>query len=268
VGGTDPRIGRNYGGFANMVGILFESPGGQSMEDGVRSGLLGYQAVVEWAAANPGLLVDTVEGARREAIALGAGPVGEVPIEVEYAPEPERVTYLIGAGPASDRRILEVVSDSLMKVPVTTLARPRPWAYVVPREAVEAVELLRRHAVQIEVLREPVDLVIDTYEIVDVRSETAYDHEAATKLEVGGLVTAEVSLPAGTYIVRTGQMQGRVVAHLLEAETRDGVVYWNRMDAWIPRREVEEFQMGRGDAPLYPIGKIMAPTPLPTLLLP
>jgi len=268
VGGTDPRIGRNYGGFANMVGILFESPGGQSMEDGILSGRLGYEAVVEWARDNPELLMQTVHEARRETVALGMEPTGEIAIEVEYEPEDWSVEYLIATGPADDRQILEVQSDSLMKRPVATLTRPRPWAYVVPRDAESAVELLQRHRIQVEVLQGPLEVTVDAYTIADITHESMYNHAAATKVDVAGTVTQTVTLPPGTYIVRTGQMQGRVAAHMLEAETRDGVVYWNHMDAWLPMQAVAAYREENGEAPIFPIYKIMAPTPLPTRLLP
>jgi hypothetical protein len=138
---------------------------------------------------------------------------------------------------------------------------------VLPRDAELAVELLRRHSVQVERVREPVSVTVDAYRIGDVTYESAYNHEAATKLGVAETVTMTVSLLRGSYVVRTGQMQGRLAAHLLEAETRDGVVYWNRMDAWIPKAEVAAFQAGDGEAPIFPVYKIMEPTPLPTTLL-
>lgn len=267
VGGSDPRIGRNYGGFANMVGILFEAPPTQGLATSVRSGLLAYEAVVEWARDNPDLLKETVRAARVQAIELGATPSGQVPIDVEYAPEPERVSYLLQVGPPGSPDVRRVESDSLMKRPVTTLARPRPWAYVLPPEAVEAVRLLRRHRVQVERLTESVTLDVDAYTIADISYESAYDHAAATKIDVGEEVPQRRSLPEGSYVVRTGQMQGRIAAHLLEPETRDRVVYWNRMDAWLPKDQVEAFKAGRGEAPFFPIYKLMRPTPLRTLLV-
>ncbi len=267
VGGFDPRIGRNYGGFSNMVGILFESPWGQSLADGVRAGYLAYETVVEWARDNSDLLLETVSTARRETVEMGNAAQGTVPIDVEYAPEEEPVTYLIFRGPEDDREIIEIQSDSLMKRPVATLTRLRPWAYLLPPDAEDAVELLRRHRVQVEELQEPVRTVVSVYTIGDIAYETVYNHDAATKLDVAETLTQEVSLPEGTYLVRTGQMQGRVAAHLLEPETRDGVVYWNRMDPWLPKNAVEDFKAGLAEAPIFPIFKLMRPTPLPTRLV-
>ncbi len=268
VGGSDPRIGRNYGGFANMVAILFESPGGQDMFDGVRSGLLAYEAVIEWAQNHPELLRETVHEARRETVELGAGPIGEIPIEVEYEPEDRTVEYWIALEGGEEREIIEVRSDSLMKRPVTTHSRPRPWAYVVPRDAERAVELLHRHRIQVERLQEPAELTVDQYTIAGIGYEAIYNHAAATKVEVHETVTRRVTIPAGSYIVRTGQMQGRIAAHLLEAETRDGVTYWSYLDPWLPKVELERFLQGESsERPVFPIYKVMTPTPLPTRLL-
>ena len=62
VGGNQARIGRNYGGFINAIGILFESPG-QDLEEGARAGYLGNLAVVEYAAENAEKLLDLVDAA-------------------------------------------------------------------------------------------------------------------------------------------------------------------------------------------------------------
>jgi dipeptidyl-peptidase-4 len=271
TGGTDPRIGRNYGGFANMVGILFESPVGmQDMSDGVRSGTLAYEAVVEWARENPALLMETVRTARVEAVELGEAAEGEVPLRVEYEPADRTVTYQLlprGGGQAATREILTVTSDSLMIRPVPTHTRERPWAYAVPRDAEGAVELLRRHSIAVERLEADTEVEVQAYTVADISYERAYNHAAATMVEVGGVTQRTMTLPRGTYIVRTGQMQGRIVSHLLEAESRDGVVYWNHMDGWLPKPELARFQAGEGEAPLFPIVKLMTPTPLPTVLL-
>ena len=268
VGGSDPRIGRNYGGFSNMVGILFESPRGQSMADGVRAGVISYETVVRWARDNAGLLAETVRRARLETALGGGRPGGDVPIEVAYLPEEEPVTYLIPEEPGDTGAVREIRSDSLMIVPVTTLARPRPWAYVLPPDAEAAVDLLADHGIQVEILTEDAGAEVEIYLIGDVRYEQAYNHEAATKIDVAETVTREETLSQGSYLVRTGQMRGRVAAHLLEAETRDGVVYWNRMDPWIPKTAVEAFRAGEGAAPEFPVWKLMEPTALPTRLLP
>ncbi len=263
TGGTDPRIGRNYGGLANMVGILFESPGGQSMADGVRSGAIAYREVVRWARDNADRLMGAVGDAIEETLALGAAPAGEIPIEVTYAPAERTVEYLVAIPSDDGREVVRVRSDSLMIRPVTTLSRPRPWAYLLPPEAESAVQLLLDHRIEVERLESAVQLDVHAYTLGDFWYERAYDHLSAVRLLVEDTVMLSLEVPAGSWVVRTSQLQGRVAAHLLEPESRDGVVYWNRMDPCLPKPAIEAFRAGDGEAPLHPVYKVMSPVPLP-----
>jgi hypothetical protein len=146
---------------------------------------------------------------------------------------------------------------------------------------VDAVALLRRHGITVEVLTEQLDsLQVDAYTVAGVSHERAYNHAAATRVEVGEVLTLYRNFPKGTYIVPTAQFLGRLAAHMLEPETDDNVVYWNTMDAWIPRppetnqapgAAAGAAMGGRGLAqrgpPLVPIYKLMVSTPLPTRLV-
>ena len=296
-GGSEARIGRNYGGFINSIGILFEAPG-QGAEEGARAGYLGFLAVVEYAAQHAGEVMQVVDDARMETIALGAQPRGDVAVQMEYAPEDYLVDYTIITGggrfaePDTPVDTIEVTGAQLLKKPVATKTRPRPWAYLLPRDAVDAVAMLQRHGITVEVMTAPDSVTVDAYVVSGVTHERAYNHAAATRVEVGDVVTLTQSFPKGTYVIPTAQFLGRLVTHMLEPETEDNVVYWNTMDAWIPRPGEEgqgapdEEEMGppRGNPPegvpqgfggrrqeqgppLLPIYKLMTPKPLSTLLL-
>jgi hypothetical protein len=175
-----------------------------------------------------------------------------------------------------------------MKKPIPTKLRPRPFAYLLPRDAVDAVALLRRHGITVEVLTEPDSLTVDAYTVANVTYEQAYNHAAATVVEVGEVVTLEEEFPVGTYVIPTAQFLGRLAAHMLEPESDDNVVYWNTMDAWIPRPrpegeggpelppgmdpddpQVAAFMRRREERgpPVVPIYKLMTATPLPTRLV-
>jgi dipeptidyl-peptidase 4 len=281
TGGFDARIGRNYGGLINSVGILFESPGGQTLETGVAAGVIAYRSVLRYVRDNPERLLSVVNGARAQTVALGERAEGLVPVRMRYEPEPYAVTYLYVEGRQPGRPVQTIRSDSLMKRPVATLERPRPWAYVLPREATEAVAMLRRHNIAVEVLREPTEVEVQAYTLTGVRYEQAYNHAAATVVETGEVVTVRRTFPAGSYLIRTGQVLGRLVTHMLEPETNDNVIYWNTMDAWLPKPALQGgVAAARGDEengppaqartsepPLIPIFKIMRATAVPTRLV-
>lgn len=289
VGGWQARIGRNYGGLTNSVAILFESPGGQKLGPATEAGVIGYKAVMEYARENAQKLISTVTEARLASAAWGEGAWNEVVVQQKYEPEPYRVKYKISEGRGNNRKVIEVESDSLMKRPVPTKTRPRPWAYVLPREAVAAVDLLRRHGITIEVLEDSVDVEVDAYTLAGVSYRRVYDHQAATVVEVGDVVTMKQTLPQGTYIIPTDQVLGRLAAHMLEPETEDNVIFWNTMDAWIPKAAIlpqttaqapvdaeaapvgetgpEVVETAQDSTPLIPIFKIMKRVPLPAKLV-
>ncbi len=286
VGGFQARIGRNYIGFTNAIGMLFEAPS-QSLETGARAGYLGYLATVEYVADHASRVMSLVQRARDETIAMGAEPRGRIAVTMEYGPEDYPVDYLLvrsrGPGRASGARedTIHVTGAQLMKKPVATRFRPRPWAYVLPREAVDAVAMLRRHGIDVERLDAPAELTVDAYTIAGVSYERAYNHQAALRVRVGEVVTSDRTFPEGTYVVPTAQYLGRLVAQMLEPETDDNVIYWNTMDAWVPRPDSRPasggglpsadrqtgIAGGDADEQLVPIYKLMRPTALPASLV-
>jgi hypothetical protein len=278
TGGFQARIGRNYGGFANAIGILFESPGGQELQVGVRSGLVAFKAVLDYARGNADEVMAVVNRARRETLAMGLAAEGDIVVDMRYGPEDRRVQYELRIGRGDTARVIEVESDSLMKKPIPLQTRPRPFAYLLPRDAVDAVAMLRRHNITVEVLEDTARLEVQAYAIGDVAYAPQYNHAATVRIDVADVVTVQRTFPRGTYVVPTGQLLGRVAAHMLEPETDDNVIYWNTMDAWIPRPRVvppataadpddeppPRAQQGPALAPIY---KLMTPTPLPTRII-
>jgi len=277
VGGWQARIGRNYIGFLNAIGILFEAPT-QPQESGARAGYLAFLTVLEFTAKNATRVMDLVGRAGDETIAMGAAPSGDIAVQMDYAPEDYPVDYLLmrsgGRGNGTREDTVQVRGARLMKKPVATQLRARPWAYVLPRDAVDAVALLRRHRIHVEQLTASETLEVEAYTVQDVSYEQAYNHAAAMRVHVGEVLTLEQNFPVGTYVVPTAQPLGRLVAHMLEAETDDNVIYWNTMDAWVPRPGGRP--AGGGGLPnadrepllpfsgplLVPIYKLMRPTPL------
>ena len=270
-GATDARISRNYAGFVNAIGILFEAPGWQDGDDAARAGHLGYKAVLEYVRDNPDEVMQTVADARREAVELGSQVEGDVAVQMDVEPEDWTVDYLIGEEVDDEMEILEVEDAPIYKRPVATETRARPYAYILPRDAEDAVDLLRRHNITVEQLQEPVTMEVEAYELLDVSYGSIYNHRSTPILDLGSdPVTIEQEFPADTYVVPTGQMMGRVVTHLLEPETDDNLIKWGTMDRWLPLAELEQAQAdgeGADEPVLVPIYKLMERAPLPARII-
>ena len=141
--------------------------------------------------------------------------------------------------------------------------RKRPYAYILEPRAVNAIEMLKNQNVLIEVLQEDTEIEIEAYQLQGIEHNVEYDHPAAvTVLLADETITRSQTFRKGAFIIRTGQIMGRVAAHLLEPETNDSVVRWNAMDAILPRPAAEG-----ADPAVLPIFKVMLPTALSTKVL-
>jgi hypothetical protein len=193
--------------------------------------------------ANKQKMLDTVANARRATVQMGLTQDQQVMVDMDQVDHDFTVSYEI-SDPNNQGQFITVPNGKLRTKPRVLKSRPRPYAYILPREAVAAVSLLRQHNITVEVLREPKALTVDAYELEDVYYLSESDHQGATKVTVKGQHTIERTFPVGTYVVSTAQMLGRLVAHLLEPESDDNAILWNRMDAWLPSSRVRPAPAG------------------------
>ena len=94
----------------------------------------------------------------------------------------------------------------------------------------EVAGLLTMHGIAVDKTRRPwqgpaESFTIDTIEVAD----RPYQGHRLLILE-GTFASKEVSMPAGSYLVRTAQPLGLLLFQLLEPESLDGVVAWNLLD--------------------------------------
>ncbi|MCP4711126.1 MAG: hypothetical protein GY869_21100, partial [Planctomycetes bacterium] len=266
----------NYGGVINSVAILYESPG-QDRAIGAKSGLVASKALVKYVAENPAKVLRVVNQARRDTIALGQNAQGEIPVQEELGPKDYKVSYLIAEGRGEDRKLIKVTGADLIIQPVVLKSRPRPYAYILEPRAFKAIEFIQQHKVTIEVLQQETEISVEAYRATNIEFKSDNQHPNAVVVTLADeTVKLTQTFPAGSYVVRTGQVLGRIVAGMLEPETQDNVVFWNTMDALLPRlpqaNAANAGRMGRGgqrrpSQALIPIFKLMEPTALPTKIL-
>jgi dipeptidyl-peptidase 4 len=264
-GGAAPRMGRNYGGLANKLSILFEFGEWHERGEAVELGVLAFRAILEYARDHGDTLVGVVEEARRRTVELGQGPQGRIPVREVAEADEFRVSYRI-ADPAGGDGYLMVEDAEIVKRPVGTVYRDRPWAYILPPGADGAARLLARHNIAVERLTRSVELEVQVYAVADITfGEGTNGHSSAPSVEVGEVRTETVTLEAGSYKIRTAQPLGRVAAHLLEPETGDGLVHWNQLGAFLPMAELEAHRRDPAlePMPVFPVYKVLSPVGLP-----
>jgi hypothetical protein len=130
-----------------------------------------------------------------------------------------------------------------------TIAMPRGW--LIPRVHVEsgryadALDRLRTHGVVMQKVAAPMDVPVERFVITGVnRAERQFQGHNETRAS-GRYETAMLSVQEGAIFIPATQPLGRLAFYLLEAESDDGLVNWNLMDAGLTIGEA------------YPIYRVM-----------
>ena len=107
----------------------------------------------------------------------------------------------------------------------------RPFAYLVPASCSEAIATLKRHGLEVQELREDIELDLEVYKIDAVeKSPRRFEGHNLVDLKVSPRTEARM-VPAGTFMVRTAQPLGTLAVYLLEPRSEDGLATWNFFDA-------------------------------------
>jgi dipeptidyl-peptidase 4 len=249
------RFGTSYIGLGNRIGILSEAYAYASFEERVRGTLAFCTAILRDAAANKGMVVGQVNGARARTRAAGMNPSAEdmVAIRTRPAPSPDKA---IVKGFVEEKREGRRVSTGQAKdYEVTVWDRHeviaevrRPFAYTYPSDLAWLTELLQRHGVEVEEFREDLEVDVETYTLTKIeRAERAFQGHKIVAVDVAAEEGSQ-RINAGTMLVRTGQDLGNLIVYLLEPMCDDGLVAWNFFDDHMEEGNV------------FPVGRIVEPT--------
>lgn len=253
-----PRKQHSYGGIRNMIALLYEVPGRHSLDvqaDAAREGML---ALTRFMAEHAEEVRGTVLEARRRTV---QEPPSEILFDLEPVAYPEAEEfYVVRRGPDGEWLEPERVVGENRTLYVPGRTRPLSWGYAFDARLDDLARFLRRHGIQVEQLREEATVEVERYRIQEISwADAPYQNHLMADIEVE-LVPDRITFPAGTYVVRNRQHEGRLVPQLLEPDAVDSVVRWNFLDHSIPSRGGEES--------FVPIYRLQGPVGVSTLLVP
>ncbi len=253
-----PRKQHSYGGIRNMITLLFEVPGRHSLEVGAASARESMLALTRFMAENGPEVRGVVEEARRRTV---EEPNPEIYFDLEPVAYPEAEEfYVVQRDEDGEWMEPERVTGENRTLYVPTRTRALPYAYAFDGRLDDLAGFLRRHGIQVEKLREDATVEGERYRIQEISwAEEPYQNHLMADIQVE-LVEEEISLPAGSYLVRTRQHEGRLIPQLLEPDAVDSVVRWNFLDHVIPTEG--------GDDAFVPIYRLGGEVGVSTLLVP
>jgi len=105
-----------------------------------------------------------------------------------------------------------------------------PYAYLIPPACGEVVANLQRHGLEVQELREDIELDVEVYRVEAIdRSPRRFEGHNLEVLRVKPRQESRL-VPAGTWLVRPTGPLGNLAVCLLEPRSEDGLATWNFFD--------------------------------------
>lgn len=218
-----PRYGTHYAGLRNCIGVLSESYSYAPFRDRVLGTRDFVRTILEYASENKDKLQMALMEARKKK--------DKIALRHRMKPLPGRTTILGFEEERKDGRTVATKKPKdytveYLGVAETTLSVRRPYAYLFPASWAKVVENLQRHGIDVEELREDIELDLEIYRIDKETKAAIYQKRQSIEVEVTARKETR-RIAAGTVLVRTSQPLGTLAAYLLEPQAEDGLCAWS-----------------------------------------
>jgi murein tripeptide amidase MpaA len=237
-----PRFSNPYGAARHLPTILVENHSLKPYDQRVLGTYVFLEATLELIGRESASLAKATKAdrARRMDPVILAWQVGDAPriekrrflgVRSEVFESPiSGAEVLRWTGEKTEEEVRFIFADQ------PRLQVRRPQAYYIPAGWSAIAGKLRAHGIEVETLGEPATLEAELYRLPDAglaEGGSAFDHrggayEGRVRVDPGTLVVEKstVSLPAGSFRVRTDQPLGTLAVLLLEPESEDSFFQW------------------------------------------
>jgi len=270
--GPQPRYLSNYVGLRNRLAVLNENYPYADFETRVQGCYNLFRCFLDYLHENRDEIAALVAGADSRSVARGLepGPGEDFVLTTGTEPVAERITIAAyemeevevdgrrRQRPTDRVRVIEDIPYFARYVPQRTIPFPAAWLIPVPDD--EILDVLLVHGITVERLIKNVTLEVERFTVTQITPATRLNQGHYPNAIEGAYAVEERELPAGTLVIPAAQPLGSLAATLLEAESDDGLAYWNAFDRYLAR------QWGGGPM-LYPVLRLLRPTPLPTRII-
>jgi hypothetical protein len=243
-----PRYGTNYYGLRNRISILSEAFSHDPFARRVASTYDFVSEILSYVAEHKSEVLSLGKSGDAKVVAWGKNPASSPKLSLRSRMDTtriedvrvEQVTPLTdssakrepGMGMRQRTGIIKNVRMPLMVSFTPTLTSTLPYAYAFDAQTAKAIlPTLRLHGLDVEQLTTAATVEAQAFD-VDSVMERGRSETSRTMKDIAGSwkPASSRSLPAGTYVVRSGQPYGLVAFYLLEPESDDGLMQWSFYD--------------------------------------
>jgi dipeptidyl-peptidase-4 len=258
---SEPRYMSNYYGIRNRLGILNENYVYADFKSRVFGCYYLLRSLLDYASLHRSEIKGMLSDVDKKTITRGADPAITDSFAIEYKvrPLPEKIrirTY--EAELTSDvngrRNYKRTERQKDVTVPYFIDYYPVknvkfPFAYLLTTHDTEITEILRRHGIKLEKLASDSKLVVERFEITELKAESRLNQGHYLNNLKGKTSSDTLDFPAGTIVIRTAQPLANLAAYLLEPQSNDGLAVWNYFDRYL----VPQWGMGYNPYPVYKV---------------
>lgn len=241
-----PMFGNNYVGLRNRLTILSEAYSYLDFKGRIAVTEAFVEEIFKYSALHAAEITALINRVDADAV---RGKLPEKGVAFEIKPLDKPVSILVGEvkklkNPRNGKDMTAMIEDKFTPTPMpdyglfaATKSNPVPRAYLFKNEAglKTVIEKLQAHGIAIEELTEPLTTEVESFVIDSVnKAARAFQGHAEVKLK-GRAQPETVTFPTGSILVRTTQPLASLIFYLLEAESDDGFVRWNFLDAYLEK---------------------------------
>jgi Zinc carboxypeptidase len=260
-----PRFGNNYCGLRNRLTILLEAYSYLDFKGRVAVTEAFVEEIFKYSSLRAGEITALINRVDDDA---SRGRVAQQGVAFELKPLDKPVDILVGEiekvkNPRSSKMMTAMIENKFTPTPMldyglfaATKSLALPRAYLLRNEdgMKTVIAKLLAHGVAVEELTEPLTADVESFVIDDVK-KAARSFQGHAEVRLKGRAQKEtVQFPAGSILVRTSQPSAPLIFYLLEAESDDGFVNWNFLDAYLEKGKT------------YPIYRLMSEIKSPSSL--
>jgi Zinc carboxypeptidase len=253
-----PRFGNNYCGLRNRLTILSEAYSYLDFKGRVAVTEAFVEEIFKYSALHADEIAALIKSVDDTAV---RGRVGLQGVEFELKSLDKPASILVGEvekvkNPRSGKMMTAMIENKFtptlmpdygLFAATKSLAPPRAYLFRNEDGMKTVVAKLLAHGVAVEELTEPLTAEVESFIIDDVKKAArAFQGHAEVKLK-GRMQKEPVQFPAGSILVRTSQPSASLIFYLLEAESDDGFVNWNFLDAYLEKAKTYPIYRLSGD---------------------
>ncbi len=280
---VEPRKQHVYSTLANIVGFLFETPGGthRVVDNGtrvvpipeeeryrhqVRGEYIAQRELIRYAAGNADDLRAAVAQARADAISRGNddSDTDQFPIAYEQVTDHvEQFWYRAGGrggGAGAAEATFELIEGPILTKWEPTETVTRPWGYLIPSSLAKVVPLLLQHDISVKELTEAIEVEVETWYATEIAHDEYFQGHYLKSAKAEKRVET-VSLPAGSFFIPSGQASSNLISYLMEPVTNDNLLTWGYLDNLVQVTGARESQEEAGPSEADLAARMAAMTP-------